>query len=327
MAGSANEILKYAVAGCGGLALAGLIYGCRQVLRETRVRGLNEGEPGSVGAGAGGQNAGPTTSMRREEMRDLALASTGFRLLLPWLNVINGMTRQMNLDFLRTYLRGPYAQAGYPGGLEDDEVVALGLLIGMGVTLFLAFSLAVLFGPAWMALGLMGMPLGVLILVTNLKSQATVREIKILQALPYLLDLMVLMLRSGTSLRIALGRVVEDYRTHPIGVELGQVLAEIDVGSSRAEAFRRLADRLKIQDLTSLSDAIVQSEELGWPLAETLERLADRLSSERMLRAQNKAGAAGVLVMLPSTMVLAAAVLLLFSPIIVKLLRTGSLAD
>ena len=91
---------------------------------------------------------------------------------------------------------------------------------------------------------------------------------------------------------------------HPPRVEFGQVLAEIDVGSIRADAFKRLGDRLKIQDITSLVDAIVQSEELGWPLADTLERLADRINAERVLRAQAAAGAAGVYVMIPSTLVL-----------------------
>ena len=31
-----------------------------------------------------------------------------------------------------------------------------------------------------------------------------------------------------------------------MGIELGQVLAEIDVGSPRAEAFKKMAERLKI---------------------------------------------------------------------------------
>jgi tight adherence protein C len=250
-----------------------------------------------------------------------------FRVTLPWLGVIAAMTARLNLEGLRNYVRVPYAQAGYPGGLDDDEVVSLGVLLGLGAAVFVGFSAVVLLGVWWVWIGVMGLPLGFLILVSSLKSQASARELKILQAMPYLLDLMVLMLRSGTSLRIALSRVVEDYRYHPIGVELGQVLAEMDVGTSRADAFRRLAERLKIPDVTSLADVIVQSEELGWPLAETLERLADRLSAERVLRAQSKAGAAGVLVMLPSTMVLAAAVLLLFGPIIVRALRAGSLVQ
>jgi len=98
------------------------------------------------------------------------------------------------------------------------------------------------------------------------------------------------------------------------------------VGSPRAEAFKKMAERLKIPDITSLVDAIVQSEELGWPLAETLERLADRINAERVLQAQAKAGAAGVYVMVPSTLVLLSAILMLFAPFIVLYIVTGSIA-
>jgi len=173
---------------------------------------------------------------------------------------------------------------------------------------------------------LVGIPLGFVATVSHLKSRADEREAEILRALPYALDLLVLMLRSGTSMRIALSRVIDDYQRHALGVEFGQVLAEIDVGSPRAEAFKKMAERLKIPDITSLVDAIVQSEELGWPLAETLERLADRINAERVLQAQAKAGAAGVYVMVPSTLVLLSAILMLFAPFIVLYIVTGSIA-
>ena len=95
------------------------------------------------------------------------------------------------------------------------------------------------------------------------------------------------------------------------------------MGAPRADAIRRLAQRLGNQDITALADSMVQSEELGWPLADTLARQADRMASERILAAQAKAGAAGVWVMLPSTLVLMGAVLLLFGPMIVRFMRGG----
>ena len=277
----------------------------------------------------GGVRRGSTdytgTSGRRAEMRVRAVRdSMLFRIVAPWLQMLGAMIDGLGLQVLRDYVHAPYAKAGYPGGLEDSEVVGLGLLIGMVITGFVAFSVLVLLTPLWLWLALLGFPVGFLALVSSLKSRGHTREVEILKGLPYLLDLLTLMLRSGTSMRIALARVVEDYEGHPIGVEFGQVLAEIDMGASRVDAFRKLSDRLKIQDVTALTDAIVQSEELGWPLAETLERLADRLQSERILKAQAKAGVAGVMVMIPSTLVLASAVLLLFSPFIVAYMRNGT---
>jgi tight adherence protein C len=202
-------------------------------------------------------------------------------------------------------------------------VVGLGFLLSLAFTGFIAFNVLVLLPAAYLFLCVLGFPMGYLMLVSSLKTRAQIREVDILKALPYLLDLITLMLRSGTSLRLALVRVVNDYEGHPIGVEFGQVLAEIDMGASRVDAFKKLADRLKISDISQLTDAILQSEELGWPLAETLERLADRIQNERMLKAQATAGAAGVYVMIPSTLVLVSSVLLLFSPLIVSYMRGG----
>jgi tight adherence protein C len=266
------------------------------------------------------------TSMRRAEMRQSALHdSPAFRFLLPLISSLAVSVNRLGLDAIRQYLHDPYVRAGYPWGLDDDEVVALGALLAAGFAAGLGFVMAAIMGIAFVWVGLIGLPLGFVALVGHLKSKADERRLEILRALPYALDLLVLMLRSGTSMRIALSRVIDDYSRHPLGVELGQVLAEIDVGAHRADAFKKMADRLKIPDITSLVDAIVQSEELGWPLADTLERLADRINAERMLRAQAAAGAAGVYVMLPSTLVLLSAVILLFAPFIVSYIVRGTL--
>jgi tight adherence protein C len=266
------------------------------------------------------------TSMRRAEMRQIALSQNPlFVFFLPLISSIGTTVNRLGLEPLRQYIHDPYVRAGYPGGLDDDEVVATGVLVAGAFTLGMAFIIMSLGGIAFSWIALIGIPLGFVALVAHLQSKADERQVLILRALPYALDLLVLMLRSGTSMRIALARVIEDYDRHPLGMELGQVVAEIDVGAPRAEAFKKMAERLKIPDITSLVDAIVQSEELGWPLADTLERLADRINSERVLRAQATAGAAGVYVMLPSTLVLLAAVLLLFAPFIVTYLVTGNI--
>jgi tight adherence protein C len=269
---------------------------------------------------------GAVTSMRRAEMRQLAIdESPVFRFFLPIISSLSVSVGKLGLDPLREYIHSPYVRAGYPGGLDDDEVLATGVIVAAGFTLFIGFIVVAFLGFAFAWVAMLGIPAGFFALVMHLRARAREREIEILRALPYSLDLLVLMLRSGTSMRIAMGRVIEDYSRHPLGIELGQVIAEIDVGSHRTDAFKKMAERLKIPDITALVDAITQSEELGWPLADTLERLADRISAERVLNAQATAGAAGVYVMLPSTLVLLSAVLLLFAPFIVSYILHGTL--
>ena len=261
-------------------------------------------------------------SMRRSDQRKRALAQSPlFAFFLVWLRTPASIAAQMRAPSIRAYVRAPYARAGYPGGLDDDELVALGGLLGVVAVAFVGFSAAVVLGTGFVWFGLCALPAGFLALVTSLQNRAEVRENRIVRAMPYVLDLIVLILRSGTSLSIALKRVVDDYNNHPVGEELGQVLAEIEMGAPRVEALRRWADRVKSPDVTALADSITQSEELGWPLADTLERQADRMAGERVLQAQAKAGAAGVMVMIPSTLVLVGAVILLFGPMVVRYLN------
>ena len=300
--------------------LAAVLFGGAVVLFALAAWNLLQRHRGGLRSGAA------PTSMRRAEMRQIALEESPLlRFFLPFISSLAGTVNNLGLDALRQYIHEPYVRAGYPGGLDDDEVVATGILLAMAFTLALAFIATALVGLAFAWIGLLGIPMGFVAVVAHLKSKADERRIEILRSLPYALDLLVLMLRSGTSLRIAMARVIDDYSRQPLGIELGQVLAEIDVGSPRSDAFKKMAERLKIPDITSLVDVIVQSEELGWPLADTLERLADRIHAERMLRAQATAGAAGVYVMLPSTLVLLSAILLLFAPFIVSYILTGSI--
>jgi tight adherence protein C len=309
MPGNVGIILQWAAAGLFGGAVLLLALAVWYLIQ--RQRAIRSGMT--------------PTSMRRAEMRQIALQESSlFRFSLPLISSLAVSVNRLGLEPIRQYLHDPYVRAGYPGGLDDDEVVATGVLLAVGFVLGLGFVAAAIVGVAFVWVGLIGLPLGFVALVGHLKNKAEERRIEILRALPYALDLLVLMLRSGTSMRIAMARVIEDYMRQPLGVELGQVLAEIDVGAHRADAFKKMADRLKIPDITSLVDAIVQSEELGWPLADTLERLADRINAERMLRAQATAGAAGVYVMLPSTLVLLSAVILLFGPFIVSYIVTGN---
>lgn len=278
----------------------------------------------SLQNGAAGTASQADPSMRRSEMRRRTLAdSPGLVFLLAWLRMPATLISGMALPALRRYVRAPYARAGYPGGLDDDELIALGMVLGIVMAGFAGFSLAVFFDPQVAVLAVCLLPAGFLVMVSSLKSKAELRETRIVRSMPYVLDLIVLILRSGTSLSVALQRVVNDYMDHPVGEELGQVLAEIEMGAPRVEALRRWADRVRSPDINALADSIVQSEELGWPLADTLERQADRMAAERVLQAQSKAGAAGVIVMIPSTLVLVAAVILLFGPMIVRYLQGG----
>ena len=76
--------------------------------------------------------------------------------------------------------------------------------------------------------------------------------------------------------------------------------------------------------VTTFVDDLLQSEELGRPIADTLESLADRVRTIRTQDAIDTAGKAKVMVLVPGTLILLACMIMLFAPFIVKFYYQGS---
>ena len=96
--------------------------------------------------------AGSSRQRRRHATGLLALAA-------PFLPLAIALGRTLGLKSLRLTLAERYARAGFPGGFEDDELVGLGLLLGV----LLALPVVVLLAAVDMRLA----PLGLLLLLAG----------------------------------------------------------------------------------------------------------------------------------------------------------------
>ena len=83
------------------------------------------------------------------------------------------------------------------------------------------------------------------------------------------------------------------------------MLADMNLGKTRTEAFQAMRDRLADDEITSIIGAIVQGEMLGTPLANIFRTQADVLRIKRTQRAEMIAGEAGVNMLLPAVLVMA----------------------
>ena len=150
----------------------------------------------------------------------------------------------------------------------------------------------------------------------RLASRARYRLLRIKRRLPFLLDLLTLLMEAGSTFLQALAEAVEEFRDHPVGVEFGRVLAELSMGKSRTEALESLRDRLSDHEITSIVGSIIQGEDLGTPLALLFRTQADVLRIKRSQRAETLAGEAGVKMLLPAVLVMAATVLIILGPFV-----------
>ncbi len=163
----------------------------------------------------------------------------------------------------------------------------------------------------------------VFILRRRLAAKALLRLRLIKRRLPYLLDLLTLLIEAGSTFLHALAQAVEEFRGHPIAEEFGRVLADLNLGKTRAEAFAAMRDRLQDDEISSIIGSILQGEELGTPVAHVFRMQADVLRIKRSQRAETIAAEAGVNMLLPAVLVMVAAALIIVGPFLLNYWNFG----
>ena len=140
--------------------------------------------------------------------------------------------------------------------------------------------------------------------------RARARRALIVDALPDLLDLMVICVEAGMALDPALA-LAADRLGGPLGHEVRATLSDQALGTPRRDAYRGLATRTGSEDVGRLVASLLQAEELGTPLATALAGQAEALRAARRQRARDRAARAApriqlvvALVMVPGAMLL-----------------------
>ena len=115
------------------------------------------------------------------------------------------------------------------------------------------------------------------------------RESAVIRAMPVYLDFITMAVEAGLNLQGALSQAMEKAPASPLRNEFGIVLRDLRSGLPRAEALRRMADRLDIKEVTSFVSSMIQAEKMGSSMAAVLRVQADQRRSERFQRAEKLA--------------------------------------
>lgn len=205
--------------------------------------------------------------------------------------------------------------AGNPGGLTIDRYAArravYGVLGGVGGLVMLmrgSVLVAVLlfaFGVFWTEVGIW--------------SAVRIRKDQIERTLPDFLDVLAVVVSAGLGFRQALDRVASHYEG-PWSDEIRITLRQMDMGMSRRQAFAELRKRNDSEQVAMFVTALQQGEELGAPIVDTLVSIAKDMRRTDAQNARRKAARAVpkatmmiTTFMVPATMILLGAGLLLGS--------------
>jgi tight adherence protein C len=117
------------------------------------------------------------------------------------------------------------------------------------------------------------------------------RRERIQMAIPDALDLAVVCVEAGLGLDQALIRIADElHAAYPdLSDEFRLRNIEINMGRSRVEAFRNLADRAGVDDLKSLVAILIQTDRFGTSVGQALRVFAESLRIKRQQRAREHA--------------------------------------
>ena len=180
-------------------------------------------------------------------------------------------------------------RAGNPPGWDPERLLvakstaALGLFCLVGGLLLVAGSpfQAVMWGAAF---GVFGFFLPDLLLI----NKASHRSDSIRKALPDSIDLLTVSVESGLAFDAAVDQVARN-TDGALAEEFARVLKEIQIGSSRSEAMRSLAERTDVEDLRVFLNSMIQADKLGIPIADVLRVQASEIRLKRTQRIEEQA--------------------------------------
>lgn len=252
-------------------------------------------------------------------INELRRLSPLYRYFQPLIHVLARFNRGVFRDAIPELDREVQA-AGLPRVWTGAEYLARLEVVALLLSPLYFFVCLSVMGPAGSIMAVVLTVLTVSLLRRRLSGQARYRLLRIKRRLPFLLDLLTLLMEAGSTFLQALKEAVEEFREHPVGVEFGRVLGELNMGKTRTEAFESMRERLADDEITSIIGSIIQGEQLGTPLARLFRTQADVLRIKRTQRAETLAGEAGVKMLMPAILVMAATVIIILGPFLLSFL-------
>ena len=216
--------------------------------------------------------------------RSSAAAGDGDFILPGWLR---SLALRLSPSGIAAKLQRRLDLAGNPGRWTPDRILAVK---GLGlIALAMLGALYGLHSPALLILcAAVGGAVGFFLPDVLLYNAGLKRQAKLQIALPDALDMLTVCVEAGLGFDAALAQVARN-TSGPLAAEFARALQEMQIGKSRSQAFRALADRTTVPEVRTFVSALVQANDLGIPIAKVLREQAKEMRVRRRQRAEGKA--------------------------------------
>jgi tight adherence protein C len=216
-----------------------------------------------------------------------------------------GGTIQPRNEAELSHVRRTLVKAGYRG--VQAPFVFFGARLCLAILLAVIFPTVHLFAlpkltASWtMLLTVLSAVVGFYLPTLWVRLKTARRKRQIFESFPDALDLMVVCVEAGLGLDAAINRVAEEMKfSHPIlSEEFRLVNWELRAGQAREQALRNLGLRTDLEDVTSLTTLLIQTDKFGTSVAQALRVQSEAMRVKRHQRAEELAAKLPVKLLFP----------------------------
>ncbi len=240
------------------------------------------------------------------------------------INMSRPMVHQFTLKYALKYKNVGYRKrvnkiiltSGLSRELNVDEFIGLQLLWGVALPALLGvFNFAFEMGYPT-ALFFVMIPLGLYFPHLYANGEKRRREDSVRADLPFFTDLLALSTEAGLDFIGAIQRIVDKAESSVLAEELGNVLKDIKLGSSRADALKAMSSRLDTSEIISFVAVLVDADSTGASISQVLKDQSVQIRLERFVRAEKAGARASQLLLFPMMLFIMPAVfIVLFGPV------------
>lgn len=227
-------------------------------------------------------------------------------------------------ESMRKRIQKMILTSGLSRELNVDEFIGLQFLWGVMIPgLFGVLNFALEFGFSY-GLFMLMVPVGYYFPILYANREKRNREISVRADLPFYADLLALSTEAGLDFIGAIQRIVEKADESVLADELGNVLRDIKLGSSRADALKGMAARLDISEITSFVAVLVDADSTGASISQVLKDQSVQIRLERFVRAEKAGARASQSLLIPMMLfILPAVFIALLGPVILQFIYGG----
>ena len=254
----------------------------------------------------------------RLEQKKKRASSAILRLSRPLFQaLVQPYSLRLKIDDWRKRQKRLIVSAGLEEEIDPDELMAFKIFLGVVVPLALLLFMWMNAGPPpwwFMATVIIGGYMYPSVWVSGSRKR---RHEEIRLQMPFVIDLLTLSTEAGLDFIGALQKVVDKTRPGPLVDEIGRMLQEIQLGTTRGDALRNMGWRIDLQEISSLVAVLVTADQMGSPLGGVLRVQSELIRTQRFTNAEKKGAAASQKLLFPLIFFIMPAVfIMIFGPVL-----------